>query len=458
MCAQETVPPSPEASPTEPAAAPPERDAIVFLAGLGTVEVGDSVDETARRLANAFDDEADAADQFVLEEGQDEDYGSAHGGRKCSTRKITILRKAGKKGAETALVDLYSLDYRKTLIGDLPERSPFRTLLQIGLTVVTLVPRLLRAVRSRGKSATEKWQSFYAWFVFLLLGLYAAVVVVAFVGTLPTVLGELGVEVGLENGAVEAQGVEAQAQALVAKASAWLAGKIEPWSAWLQIFIVWLTAIGLFFKRDIKALIEKSGVETVSATDYLSADRRKDSIAQQLSALLNHLGEKSDVSYGNIYVLTYSFGGVVAIDTLFPRGEPRRSLGLVNRLVTIACPFDFVRTYWPDYFDKRQAGYGSRSWINVYTPADVLSSDFQNVAESGEAEEAGVCLRGEADPVRPTTNICYGNDKSLDEYGRFERIRLVGFKNHTGYWEEETAGCFGSIVKQLFPEAVARPG
>lgn len=470
MSAEEAVPEAPaetgapaETSPPEPPKpqpSAPERDAVIFLAGLGTVEVGDSVDETARRIVNALEDEADAQDRFALEEGQDEDYYTSGKGEKSSTRRITVVREAGKKGPRRALVDLYSLDYRRALIGNLLERSPFHTLLRIGLTILMLAPKMLLAVRSRGKSSSEKWQVRTAWVLFFVLGLYALVVALAFLGTLPPVVDVLVPDfdgsVASAPMAPAAGDGGGRAAELTAKARGWLARSFDPATRFLQGFVVWLTAIGLFFKKDLKAFIEKSGVETVSASGYLSVDDHRDTIAQQFSALLNHLAEKKGVRYRNVFVVTYSFGGVIAIDALFPKSEPRGILGQVQELVTIACPFDFVRTYWPRYFTGRKPGY-SRRWLNIYSPSDVLSSDFEDVANGGDARMAGVSLEGEADLVRPGRNVRYGDRKPLDEYPLSARFLLVGFRKHARYWEKDTAGCFGIVVKELFPDAVTKP-
>ncbi len=470
---------APESAAPEEAGSPgSERDAIVFLAGIGTVEVGDSIDAAARRIANALDDEADPADQFMLEEGVDEDYGASQDGKKASTRRITVVRKAGAKGPETPIVDLYSLDYRSTLIGDLPQKTPIKKLLLIFRTFLLLAPKLLGATRTRSKSATEKWQVRTLWLLFFGLGLYAFLVAAAVLGTLPQIADALSNDavVGVSNppaaaplpppqgppapGATGAQppsDIATRAEKLATDLMGWLGSSLRPVTVFLQGFIVWITAVGLFSKFDFKAFIEKSGAETLSVSNYLSADQRKDSIAQQLSALLNHLAEKTDVEYHSTHVLTFSLGGVVAIDALFPKTQPRGSFRRVTQLVTIACPFDFVRTYWPDYFTSRWVGYTSRRWLNIYAPADILSSDFMDAANgNGAAKEAGVGVVDGTELVRPSKSVRYGDRRSLDEYPRGERLLLVGFKNHAGYWEEETAGCFGIVVRELFPDAVAR--
>jgi hypothetical protein len=74
--------------------------------------------------------------------------------------------------------------------------------------------------------------------------------------------------------------------------------------------------------------------------------------------------------YTRLHVVCNSFGSVVAIDSLFPTGgsEPAKRVRDVHTLITVGCPFDFIRSY----FDARGGFAGvPRQWLNIYREDDV---------------------------------------------------------------------------------------
>ncbi|MCP5523242.1 MAG: hypothetical protein H7A46_17035 [Verrucomicrobiales bacterium] len=463
----------PAVNPPQPAPADaPERDAIVYLAGLPEADAADSVDAVARRIAAALDDEASPELQFLLEEGRNEDYGKQRG-IKGKTRKITVTRQDRRQGPRQAILDLYSLDYRETLIGDLPEKRPLSLLLLICWTLLTNSGKLLFSIGSRSKTSTEKWQVRIACLWFSTLILYAVIILGAVLGTLlpaalptsaeaPPIVVQAGAgqppaadestpapSTPPADAPTDAQGL---ADTIRTRVVAFGSHYLQPIAYGCQLLVVWLAALGLVFKRDLKAIVQKSGVETISAVRYLTLGTAKDAITNMFSALLNHLAEKDDLKYRNVYVVAYSFGTLATLDALYPHGEPPGIFGTVRGLITIGCPFDFIRTYWPDYFKNRCSDDTSRTWLNIFARPDVLSSDFLDVAAKGaDPVEAGIAISGVTTLLRPRS-ILYGRDKSLDDYGLLERYGLVGFRAHTRYWEEDTAGCYRDIVREILAD------
>lgn len=121
---------------------------------------------------------------------------------------------------------------------------------------------------------------------------------------------------------------------------------------------------------------------TYSVVDYLDHGEDNGSeLRGHLAALLEYLAE-SEERPATIDVVGYSFGSIVAIDALFPCvQEPPPRLSTIDRLITIACPYDFVRSYWPDYFTRRFSRAGAPpDWVNFYAPSDVLASNFRDDA------------------------------------------------------------------------------
>jgi hypothetical protein len=96
--------------------------------------------------------------------------------------------------------------------------------------------------------------------------------------------------------------------------------------------------------------------------------------------------------------------------------ETGRAFQSVHTLVTIGCPFDFVRTFWSDYFDESR-DYTDKvplRWLNVYSPVDVLGSNFRNDPQPGDAN---INIRAEqvnsASGVPAPTNVPFTDGLSF---------------------------------------------
>ena len=119
--------------------------------------------------------------------------------------------------------------------------------------------------------------------------------------------------------------------------------------------------------------------------------------------------------YERVHVMGYSFGSVVAIDSLYPfNQEPPVRFSAVHAFVTIACPFDLIRTYFKEYpgsptaanpanppvrpysyFENRCAlPNAPKRWLNIYSLSDVMSSNFRD-DERIDAAVASIGLRSQ---------------------------------------------------------------
>jgi pimeloyl-ACP methyl ester carboxylesterase len=200
----------------------------------------------------------------------------------------------------------------------------------------------------------------------------------------------------------------------------------------------------------------------VSCTaDYLSARTRRSEILGELTRLIDHLDEQNDTQYRHVHLLGYSFGSIVAIDALFRRElAVGRKMKRVNTLVTIGCPFDFVRTYWPTYFNARHAATDvPRRWVNVYCELDVLGSNFRDGDDaSTPSKQRGIeILNREQRRPGDQDNLAFG--PSAEEGLSFwEYARFIGFRTHSAYWDldsENALSCFEPIVLKLYAEELA---
>ena len=146
-----------------------------------------------------------------------------------------------------------------------------------------------------------------------------------------------------------------------------------------------------------------------------------------------------------------------------PDGVRARRLDHVDTLVTIGSPHDFILTYWADYFANRDPGHRlPATWLNIYSPTDVLSSQFEKTssgrpdASSGGLENSfgrpGLLARG------PTEELVFREHSTSEELTLWSLLCLRGLRAHSLYWspnDQRDRNCFHLIVPRLFPEETA---
>ena len=414
-----------------------ERDAIIYIPGLFH-EPGEAVNTVGRNIAAALDSTSPPEYKFTLSPGKDEHYGYTE----RATRTVTITREVDAQ--KTPLIDIYELSYGRTLTDGYEKKKPIIQALLILVSLLWNMPRLVIAIRMRSKGFSQKLQVAYAGLITSLLGAYMVLLLFTVLAT----LGDTTITQVPDN---EAKTDIEQSTGL---GSATEDVKETPW--WLyysQVAIIGLTGLGLLTKKDAKQFLSRFSTWYMGVVAYLNQGRSRDNVAGQLTSLLEYVAQKSDeVEYRRMHIIGYSFGSIVALDAMFPYNKPSARYRLVDTLVTVGCPFDFIRTYWPRYFEERVALEGvPRRWLNVYRTADVLGSDFLDETKTG-SEERGVGL-ATGPPKRPE-NILLGQGGGLD---KLEALRLIGFKEHSCYWFDDpyAQDAFDLVVERVYADVNA---
>jgi hypothetical protein len=384
--------------------------AIIWIPGLGSQEVDENLVEIAKRIAFACDRtdvrEATFAVRTAIEPEQ------IGGG--AAVLRSTVLR-TDPAGTRPVL-DVFGLPTNKVLIGNRAGRSLLSQLSFAGRALARLTPKAWRTWRKDGlgKTRAERYQLLYAR-VWLLAMMFAFVAILA--GLASTLAADELPK--LLHGAVA------------------IAAGFGGWGIWKSSFA----------KR-----VGQSALIGYSVVDYL--DRGEDDCAAlrgQLAALVDYFGELGDDGPKHVDVLAYSFGSIVALDALFPFvGKPPHHLTAINRLITIGCPFDFIRTYWPDYFTKRfSVEHAPRGWFNFYAPSDVLASNFREDSENAEAA-AGIEVRpGNVAPPQPVNRPYYIDGRDEPVSG-LDSLLLKGLRFHAAYWSSRVAS-EESVFDEVIP-------
>lgn len=473
---------------------PSGRDCIVFMPGIGEAKTLDqSVEGIAYRIASALSTNAKDQTAVFSSKIHPVDNVADH------TGNVGTIYREDDSGV-VPVIDIFMFDYRGTLI----ETYENRNLLIKSLLSVLALPggtvRILRAMMTgrASKSRVEKLQLLFALGILGLLFVYVVILFGSLWATIDSsgILKQLTTPVTTSTAATTippapithdtkaplfatiAQSAKAASFAPIthgAKASSFSRDAIAAFFAKIMrtlsqlglIVVVFWAILQLFLppKLNFKEMISKAAVDYLCLNSYLNLGVQRRTIVGKLENLIDEISRKSEnerkkgtgAEYRRIDLLAYSFGSIVALDALFPGGrKPGRPLQSVRRLVTIGCPFDFVRTLWPSYYDDRREFDldPEFEWLNVYSPLDLLGSNFRN---DSKAVEANVNIRSAKKDLNPDVpapdNLSFNEGLDLNELSWLSSFTLVGLRAHEMYWSskrEPEVNCFGALVTRMY--------
>jgi hypothetical protein len=418
----------------------PPHDAIIFLPGLSRQWNDQSLELIACKIAVALDRRYGRL-RFTSEGRYD-----TINGKKAKICTISMQR--DRQDPPKPVIDVYELDYYKSLTQSFENRTILGKSVMMFIAIFTNLPRVLSAlfnVRRKSKTAMDKLQALYAICIFLILSAYMVLLLIAALGS---------------------------ASQLVQPAAG---GAAEPWlltllaniGAHIAPFVVILTLVIVSLREKVLQFIVCAATDYVSLLNYMDFGERQNVIAGQLETFLDKLAEQANTPYRNYHIFAYSFGSIVALDTLFTFGmDIGEQTRHIDTLVTIGSPFDLIRAYWPDYFKARVAVPGvPRRGINLYSALDLLGSNFRNDPQQADAEPHIHCPAaqsshldgidgGRIDP-KPSDhdNIPYEQVMQAKHRSLFGLLTLQGLKVHSLYWEpshEEERNCFSYILPRMY--------
>lgn len=415
------------------ARSPSARTALVYVPGLEGIGPAQSADVIARKVVAALERASPSPVAFGTREGKDEEYGQE--APRAKTRVRTIVRSGG--GAETPLLDVYELEYGPQLRSRFEGRILLLQIIQLLWTLVASVPRHVAALGRRSKSAAHKLQMIWVSAILVILASYTGVLLYGlWLGAASLAAPDRARPV-----ASLAGGTPQPAEPAGGKGR----GRVD--AAVVRAILI-LGGLGALSRESAKELLRKVAVEYVCALSYLRAGERRAALSGQLLALLDHVGEKTP-PYEQVHVLGYSFGSVVSLDALFDENPPAARLERFGTLVTVGCPFDLIRSYWPGYFADRRARLPDEAkWINVYAPNDVLGSNFRDDARDEPATEGISCGPGGGRLVPENVVHRRGGTGA----GAVEALLLGGFRAHKTYWDPDDpneVSCFDQLATRL---------
>ncbi len=441
------------------------KDAIIFVPGLGTEAVNQHIDTIARRMAGALERQtASARARFQVVGAPEETYGQVY-----KTPVRTITAQASGEDKAKPLADIYELDYRDTISKRFRERNPFLKALIMLQVLLAVFPKFLLSMAKPSKSLKEKLQLVFISGIIWTVLIYMAVVITAGIQALeqgPTAIeglkdgGNYVVTIakkvpdffGRTSGKKDQAGSESVSTPGQAQAGSENKEKETPITL-VQTLVLIVMSLGLFRKKGFKETVSTIATEFVCVANYLRLADKKPAVLGQAAALLEHIAEKEE-PYAGVHIVAFSFGSVVSLDLLFPHSRPGARIETIKSLVSIGCPFDIIRTYWPAYFkDRQNKSNVPEKWVNIYAPLDVFGSNFRNDSITGDAEQGIEPVGDPSVPIIPALNIPFRMGMQSETLSVMDIITVKGAQMHCLYWtgdDEPEASCFDDVAAALF--------
>ena len=195
-----------------------------------------------------------------------------------------------------------------------------------------------------------------------------------------------------------------------------------------------LTITFILFMPESNIILTNIASVFITLESYIQNKEQIQHIRKNLDELVDFIVEQEPNQ--KIHFHTYSFGSIIALDTLFPTDEaPTKNIqNRVNLLVTIGAPYEFVTNYYPNFYKNRNDIITKKiQWINVYSLVDAFASNFRYDNKAGEANY-GILNKQEI-PI----NINYEITQKPNHYV-FDFLALKQIYMHESYWDDSKSG------------------
>lgn len=413
-------------------------EAIIYMPGLGSSFTDQSIASFAHRYVKAVDiNDPNEKKKFCIKV-REENFG-IDGGLK--TQVAAVYEELNQESKH--IIDIYEFSYIDELTSSFKKNNLVYKTFMLSTILFLNVPKVAyhtirRIFRKRGGiSEGSSGQFMYAAFILMLLAAFGLLLVASF----PVAIGDL----------VDLKHLPAFNNFLE---KYWLGRRIE--EAYILMrgkaeYLIGFFALFYLVMPDFKLFVTEMATEFICMIRYFSAGKNRLNLTGKFEELLEKVAEE-EKDYDQVTVMAYSFGTMVALDTIFPMtgATSFRVADKITNLVTIGCPFDFVRLYWKSYFAEREYKSSTiKNWYNVYSTTDILSSNFRKDNKEGAAD------RSVTDMAIVPTNLPF-NVLPKKRFNPIGFIMLSGIRAHGMYWEDQlnSASCLTTLVAKRLENEV----
>lgn len=309
------------------------------------------------------------------------------------------------------LYKMYELDYENEFTANFKNSNVFKQSLLLFWGLFKMTPVFIRSFfYGPGLNRKQRYQSFYFFIIMILVALFT---VMLFPSLITLVADNIS-------------SFKAYLKNIVPASFISYMHTIKSFS---KTLIAVTGVIAVFFPL-VQKIIAITAMEYLCVHYYLKYGEGKQTLTGKLSLLVEKIAEQEN--YESFEIHAYSFGSIIAIDTLFPKNSQNVDLRIkkeITHLTTVGCPFDFLRVYYKHYFENRNQNQTQiKEWVNVKSALDVLSSNFRNDS-----------LEMNSDPLLSPGGISIKNIDfeiiDVNHINWLDYVFLLSFKTHRMYWE-----------------------
>lgn len=393
----------------------------IYISGLGQSFIDESVEKYAERLMNEISFNTTGTDYEIKKEKVN--Y--------TKDRYSNVISICEKNEQGKIIYKFYDFRYHEILTEKFNSYPLIKKNLRLFFLVFTKFPLIIsRLFQSR--SYKKPFQTFYLFMIFMLIACAVLLMLPATIGLIAN-LAKTAV-IGDSLAVIQNTFPSLTDISFISKAG------IKNFSGGL----VSLTALMVLFMPKANILIPNLATEFVCANDYIQHGTQRQLIQGNLDILINYITEKE--SDCKIHIHAYSFGSILAIDYINPFGNKvsKDANLFCEALITIGTPLEFINSYYPQFYNNRNTELGNKiCWINVYSIADALATNFRNDSKIGNAQ-FGI----KSDSSKPI-NINY--EVSSSNNGIIDFFMLYNVKVHGMYWDSNPQGksCLGLVYEEM---------
>ena len=336
----------------------------IYITGLGQTFVNETVENCAERLMNEISFQ-DTGIQYELKSENIIFFKSK------SSTVVSIV----EKGNNNVIYKIYDFKYEEILTEKFNNFPLILKSVWLFLLVIRKFPSLFgKLFNPNGFS--HPFQAFYLLFIFLLIS-------IAFILLLPVIIESLF----FQNSNFIDDLINFKSNLFEYDIPCVSIYKIVSFLDSISNVIISFFAIFLLFFPNFNTLISNLATEFVCANDYLEYGIQSQRIQGNLEHLIEYISENE--CQCEIHIHAYSFGSIIAMDYLFPYGSKIsvNTRSFCKGLISIGNPYEFVKSVYPRFFDGRlEQLKNDFFWINIYSSADPLASNFRNDSKIWESE------------------------------------------------------------------------
>lgn len=211
------------------------------------------------------------------------------------------------------------------------------------------------------------------------------------------------------------------------------------------MFVVPITTLLLLIIPESKTIVTDLATEFASLDNYIQYGEQSQCVLGNMDLLIEYIAENEPDA--KIHIHSYSFGTILAYDLLFPIGNipSNNSKRMVEMLITIGSPYEFVKAYYPNFYDNRSLEIqDDLKWINVYSISDAFATNFRKDTKIGPSEFG--LLNSTLKPKNLNYEIAPVQSFSIVNF-----ITLYHLKMHQHYWDKNSQGqsCMRMIYNEM---------